>query len=111
MNATIENNFRYHPPMSGQPQKYEALRAKAKELAYLIDQVCPPSRERSLAETNLEQAVMWANASIARQPSIVPDEIRQAEYRAALKCMPEAAALDHIRKFYPTFEPDKAGNK
>ena len=27
---------------------------------------CPDSRELSLALTNLEQAVFWANASIAR---------------------------------------------
>lgn len=66
MNPQIENNFKYHAPKEGQPAKYEAIREKAKELAYLIDEVCPNSREKSLAVTNLEQAVMWANASIAR---------------------------------------------
>lgn len=62
----IENNFKYHAPMPGQPKRYEALRAKAKELARLIEDTCPHSRERSTAMTNLEQAVMWANAAIAR---------------------------------------------
>lgn len=66
MNNQIENNFMYHKPKDGQNEKYEALRSKAKELAYLIDDVCPNSRERSLAFTKLEEAVMWANASIAR---------------------------------------------
>lgn len=66
MNPLIENNFSYHAPKEGQPAQYEAIRAKAKELAYLIDGVCPKSREASLAQTNLEQAVFWANASIAR---------------------------------------------
>ena len=66
MNETIENNFKYHSPKPGQNDKYEALRAKAKELAYMIDDLCPKSREQSLAITNLEQSVMWANASIAR---------------------------------------------
>lgn len=65
-NPQIENNFRYHAPKEGQPEKYEALRAKAKELAYLIDESVPKSREQSLAITNLEQAVFWANAAIAR---------------------------------------------
>lgn len=65
-NLQIENNFRYHTPKEGQPAKYEVLRDKAKELAYLVDELCPNSRERSLAVTNLEQAVFWANASIAR---------------------------------------------
>lgn len=65
-NETIENNFRYHKPKDGQNDKYEKLRAKAKELAYMIDHLCPHSREKSLATTKLEESVMWANASIAR---------------------------------------------
>ncbi|GEM01613.1 hypothetical protein HMI01_15290 [Halolactibacillus miurensis] len=66
MYKQIENNFMYHAPKEGQPEKYTAIREKAKELAYLIDSQCPNSREKSLAVTNLEQSVMWANASIAR---------------------------------------------
>ncbi len=58
--------FTYHPPRPGQPDVYEALRAKARELAELIDDLAPPSRERSLAFTNLEQTIMWANAAVAR---------------------------------------------
>lgn len=38
----------------------------AKELAYMICQNTPTSREQSLALTNLEQAIFWANAAIAR---------------------------------------------
>ena len=66
MNPTLENNFKYHAPKEGQPEKYEALREKAKELAYLIDEFCPNSREKAVAITQLETAVFWANASIAR---------------------------------------------
>ncbi|MCM3747440.1 hypothetical protein M3223_08740 [Paenibacillus pasadenensis] len=66
MEQQIENNFRYHSPKEGQPAKYESLRNKAKELAELIDELCPNSREKSTAMTNLEQSVMWANAAIAR---------------------------------------------
>ena len=62
----IENNFMYHAPTHGQPEKYEKIRAKAKEFAYLLDELCPGSREKSLAMTKLEESVMWANASIAR---------------------------------------------
>lgn len=65
-NPAIENNFSYHVPKEGQPAKYEAIRAKAKELAYLIDSVVPKSREQSVAMTNLEQVVFWANAGLAR---------------------------------------------
>ena len=66
MPSDIDNNFSYHAPKPGQPERYTAIRAKAKELAELIDAECPQSRERSIAMTNLEQSVMWANAAIAR---------------------------------------------
>jgi hypothetical protein len=62
----IDNNFTYHAPKKGQPERYESLREMARELAYRINQVCPDSREKSFAMTKLEEAVMWANASIAR---------------------------------------------
>ena len=62
----IENNFSHPPPKGNQAARYEILRQLAKELAELINELCPESREKSLAFTNLEQSVMWANASIAR---------------------------------------------
>jgi hypothetical protein len=65
-NQRIENNFTYHAPKEGQSEKYDRLRREAKGLAYEIDIRCPDSREKSLAMTKLEEAVMWANASIAR---------------------------------------------
>ena len=66
MNEVIENTFIYHAPKPGQPERYTDLREKAKELAYLIEDLCPNSREKSIAMTHLETAIMWANASIAR---------------------------------------------
>lgn len=62
----IENAFVYHAPKEGQPEKYTTLRTMAKELALKIDALCPESREQSLALTKLEEAIMWANAAIAR---------------------------------------------
>lgn len=62
----IENNFTYHAPKEGQTEKYTALRAKAKELALLIVEMTPASREQSVALTELETSVFWANAAIAR---------------------------------------------
>ena len=61
----IENTFTYHKPVGDQPERYEKLRSKAKELAYLINEACPESREKSLAFTNLQQCIMFANAAIA----------------------------------------------
>ena len=64
--SEIDRNFSYHPPKEGQPERYAKIIAKAKELAELIDAECPKSRERSIAMTDLESSVMWANAAIAR---------------------------------------------
>lgn len=68
MSPNLENNFRYHAPKPGQPEKYEALRQQAKMFAQLIENICPDGREKAVAMTNLETALMWANASIARSP-------------------------------------------
>jgi hypothetical protein len=62
----LDNNFTYHPPFGTQQARYVAIRDKAKELAVLLLESCPESRERSVALTELETSVMWANASIAR---------------------------------------------
>ena len=62
----IENAFTYHAPKDDQPERYVAIRNKAKELALLIADLTPASREQSVALTELETAVMWANAAIAR---------------------------------------------
>ena len=64
----IENNFTYHSPTTTQVDLYRALRDKGRELAELIYDLCPTSRERSVAFTKVEESVMWANASIARDP-------------------------------------------
>ena len=62
----LNKRFTYHPPKDDQPQRYTDIRRNAHTLAALIDASCPDSREKSLALTALEEAVFWANASIAR---------------------------------------------
>jgi hypothetical protein len=46
--------------------KIRAIREGFKNLALLIDEKCPDSRERSTAFTNLESALFWAEASVNR---------------------------------------------
>ena len=65
-NPDIEKRFTYHSP-KGKEQRFQTLRNEAKHLANTIKKQCPDSRERSLALTKLEEVVMWANASIARE--------------------------------------------
>ena len=62
----IEKNFTYHKPTEDQAVKYVNIRNTAKQLATVIEACCLDNREKSLAFTKLEEAVMWANAAIAR---------------------------------------------
>ena len=62
----VEHRFTYHTPKDGQPERYVAIRDRAKALALLIESECPSSRERTIAVNKLDECVMWANASIAR---------------------------------------------
>lgn len=66
MDLDFDNIFTYHAPKEGQLEKYQSLRAKAKEFALLIDALCPDGREKSIAFTQLESTTFWANAAIAR---------------------------------------------
>jgi hypothetical protein len=67
MEATdLANRFTYHAPKNGQAERYQQIRDAAHDLAKLLNNECPESREKSLAVTHLEDAVMWANAAIAR---------------------------------------------
>lgn len=66
MSSDLDNIYKYHSPKGDQAVRYETIRECAKVFAELIKDVCPDSRERSIAFINLENAVMWSNASIAR---------------------------------------------
>lgn len=66
MDKEIEKNFTYHAPTEEKAKLYPKIRQKARELAVLIKNTVPKSREQSLAFTKLEECVMWANAGISR---------------------------------------------
>ncbi|MFA5693463.1 MAG: hypothetical protein WC907_07590 [Acholeplasmataceae bacterium] len=62
----LDKIYTYHAPKEGQAIAYGLIRDTAKELAKMIEAVCPDSREKNIAFMHIEDAVMWANASIAR---------------------------------------------
>jgi hypothetical protein len=66
MESDLHSRFTYHEPKGDQVQRYEEIRNRGLKLAELFDDLCPESREKSLALTKVEEAVMWANAAIAR---------------------------------------------
>lgn len=69
----IENDFVYHGTLPDDVGKYKQLREKAKELAHIIADLVPGGREQSTALTRLEEAVMHANAGIARRGPVNPN--------------------------------------
>jgi hypothetical protein len=63
----INHRFSYHPPKDTETIKaHEDVREELRVTASLLDAMLPDSREKSLAITKLEEALMWANAAIAR---------------------------------------------
>ncbi len=66
MKRDFEKVYTYHPPTPEQTSKYEEIRNLAKAFAERMEVLCPEGWEKSLAHTKLEEAVMWANAAIAR---------------------------------------------
>lgn len=74
--ADIFNRFTYHPPLPelNQVARYNEIRDMGKNFAFTLIMQCPPSRELSLAIKHIEEAVMWANAAIARNERIENEE-------------------------------------
>lgn len=63
----VELRFTYHaPPDSYTVEAHERVRKTVRRCAEDLLEDVPPGRERSLVLTKLEEAMMWANAGIAR---------------------------------------------
>ncbi|MFC5184376.1 Acb2/Tad1 domain-containing protein [Actinomadura harenae] len=65
----LAHRFAYHPPTT--PKKvgdHQGVRVACSELAARLDELLPDGREKALAMTQIEQAMFWANAAIARNP-------------------------------------------
>lgn len=61
----LENWFTYHSPEGDQPQKYEAIRNAAHNLAKVIRDNTPESADQTAAIRLVRQASQTANAAIA----------------------------------------------
>ena len=61
----LVTRFRHHPPKLGQPEKYQ--RSAVLELATILDNECPDSREKTLALDYLDNVLFFMSASIARR--------------------------------------------
>jgi hypothetical protein len=66
-NEDLKNRFTYHAPKTDAAMYFSDIRNTAHKFACVINNVCPEGREKSLAVTKIEEAVMWANAAIVRE--------------------------------------------
>lgn len=64
----IENRFTYHPPSQERAVKHIMIREHGKALAHYLDENVPDGIEKDTAIRRIEEAVMWANAGLARTP-------------------------------------------
>lgn len=67
------NDHKYHKPDDSSIPAIQAIREATINYEALIERVCPQGRDLSLAKTNLEQARMWAIASIAKTSPVVEE--------------------------------------
>lgn len=71
----IDKPFAYHKPSVVGFEKINALREGFSTLKTLIEKTCPPSRQLSVAITELETSAMWAiKAVVFNDPDSEVDE-------------------------------------
>ena len=56
----IDKPFAYHKPSQVGLEKITELREQYSNLKQTLESVCPPSRQLSVAITELETSAMWA---------------------------------------------------
>lgn len=56
----MKKTYAYHKPGASGIEKIAKLRKAFSDLDDLITELAPPSREQSVAKTNLETTAMWA---------------------------------------------------
>lgn len=63
----IINDTAYHPPSNDEVKsRHEQVRDLIQHVSLLLVDLTVPGREQSTMLTKLEEAMFWANASIAR---------------------------------------------
>jgi hypothetical protein len=97
----IDSDFTYHASTPEQVRAYAQMRDKAKDLATDIAFLVPIGREQSNALTRLEEAIMHANAGLARagrvaHPRYVPNGYGGARLMNAAG---EAVTPDSVLKY------------
>jgi len=73
--AEILSRFAFHSPDATGKSNMTTIRKKVRELAFLIGDLCPESREKATALTQLSFVMMSANSAIVQQYPVDPTDI------------------------------------
>lgn len=66
--SDIEHRFAFHAATTQEKRDdHTSVRQACRRLADHLNNELPDGREKSLAITNLEQVMFWANAALARE--------------------------------------------
>jgi len=64
--SELGRRFEYHPATSDRVENtHEEIRRKCLDLALFLQGCLPECREASVAQTKLQEVMMWANAAVA----------------------------------------------
>lgn len=64
--SDLQHRFAFHKANEVTTPIHEQIRNTLNATAQELNQVVPDGREKSLMITHLEEAMMWANAGVAR---------------------------------------------
>lgn len=63
----LDERFKHHEADEDAQSRHQAIYAAGRAMTVAVLQVTGPGREQSLALTKIEEAVMWANKSVATE--------------------------------------------
>ncbi len=70
LKARITHDFAYHAPTGNKVKTHERVRNLLRDAALELATLVPEGRELSTALSKLEEAMVWANAGVARNPEV-----------------------------------------
>ncbi len=82
--AELSHRFRHHPPIGDQAERYGQVREAILAAAQEVVRLTPCSPEQARALNSLDEAMMLANAAIARNETApaggFPDHVAQCDH-------------------------------
>lgn len=85
MSVDTLKRFCFHKPDAQGIEKMRAIRLKVRALASEIEMLCPPSRERQTALTQLSFVMMSANSAIVQEYPIDENDLSVDELNILLE--------------------------